>query len=265
MKRTNLVNKSVKLLMSIIIASSIVAMGSNGTVAATLTNNDAIISNIVMAAETTPLPKQWSTAEVYKDARYGETWGGPAVDSDDKINPMRVSGTQTRWEWLKDMNYVFTVEDQTTDNGTNLKYQWLMPVDMTGYAANDSYMSYTDKNEPIRKWFSTCQAGTVDPGDTLWSYMDKMLQNAVVASNATAIGDTLMDTQEDSNYARLTVNITRVNSVYGTIEKGYCTFIWQKATGKIFNAQYYENEKFFDNERALTVIYSYLPIVPIQQ
>lgn len=53
MKRTNLVNKSVKLLMSIIIASSVVAMGSNGTVAATLTNNDAIISNIVMAAETT--------------------------------------------------------------------------------------------------------------------------------------------------------------------------------------------------------------------
>ena len=53
MKRTNLVNKSVKLLMSVIIASSIVAMGSNGTVAATLTNNDAIISSIVMAAETT--------------------------------------------------------------------------------------------------------------------------------------------------------------------------------------------------------------------
>ena len=53
MKRTNLVNKSVKLLMSVIIASSVVAMGSNGTVAATLTNNDAIISSIVMAAETT--------------------------------------------------------------------------------------------------------------------------------------------------------------------------------------------------------------------
>ena len=53
MKRTNLVNKSVKLLMSVIIASSVVAMGSNGTVAATLTNNDAIISNIVMAAEST--------------------------------------------------------------------------------------------------------------------------------------------------------------------------------------------------------------------
>ncbi|MCI7790356.1 MAG: hypothetical protein MR531_06215 [Lachnospiraceae bacterium] len=53
MKRTNLVNKSVKLLMSIIIASSVVAMGSNGTVAATLTNNDTIISSIVMAAETT--------------------------------------------------------------------------------------------------------------------------------------------------------------------------------------------------------------------
>ena len=79
MKRTNLVNKSVKLLLSIIIASSVVAMGSNGTVAATLTNNDAIISSIVMAAETTPLPKQWSTAEVYKDARYGDTWSGEKV------------------------------------------------------------------------------------------------------------------------------------------------------------------------------------------
>lgn len=51
MKRTNLLRKSTNLLMSVLLAGSIIAVGANGTVAASISSNDAIIGSIVNAAE----------------------------------------------------------------------------------------------------------------------------------------------------------------------------------------------------------------------
>lgn len=51
MKRTNLLRKSTNLLMSVLLAGSIIAVGANGTVAASISSNDVIIGSIVNAAE----------------------------------------------------------------------------------------------------------------------------------------------------------------------------------------------------------------------
>ena len=51
MKRTNLLRKSTNLLMSVLLAGSIIAVGANGTVAASISSNDAIIGSIINAAE----------------------------------------------------------------------------------------------------------------------------------------------------------------------------------------------------------------------
>ncbi|MCI7790353.1 MAG: hypothetical protein MR531_06200 [Lachnospiraceae bacterium] len=249
MKRTNLVNKSVKLLMSVIIASSVVAMGSNGTVAATLTNNDAIISSIVMAAETTPLPKQWSTAEVYKDARYGETWSGEMA-----------GGSYVSWKWLNDQSYVFSTEGVTTNNGTNLNFQWLIPVDMTQSGSHDTYYSHTDNNEPIRKWFRVSK-DKYSEGDHLWNHLVDYLQLIQSWDYIIEAGNTYLQTNEDENFCRYTLNVTQRNDAYGTIQKGYCTIIEVKATGEEYTFWYEEQEEYVDLNRALTVIYSCLPVI----
>lgn len=254
MKRTNLVNKSVKLLMSVIIASSVVAMGSNGTVAATLTNNDAIISSIVMAAETTPLPKQWSTAEVYKDARYGDTWGGPAGDY----------GTQTRWEWLNDMNYVFTVEHATTENGTVLDYQYLIPIDVVGGDNEDTYIAHTDNNEPIRKRFIVNIGANVEKeSEHLWYYTKDQMQAVAVnkdGGDCEIPGALYYDAVDEGDYYRVTLNKAFV-ATNGKIYTGYVSYVELKATGQIYRFEYVESIDAFDAARALTVIYSCLPIV----
>ena len=64
MKRTNLLRKSINLALSILVAGSIVAVGTDGTTLASIFgNNDAIITSVVDAAEVAQIP--WSTAYVY--------------------------------------------------------------------------------------------------------------------------------------------------------------------------------------------------------
>ena len=64
MKRTNLIKKSINLALSVLVAGSIVAVGTDGTTLASIfDNNDAIITSVVDAAEVAQIP--WSTAYVY--------------------------------------------------------------------------------------------------------------------------------------------------------------------------------------------------------
>ena len=64
MKRTNLLRKSINLALSILVAGSIVAVGTDGTTLASIFgNNDVIITSVVDAAEVAQIP--WSTAYVY--------------------------------------------------------------------------------------------------------------------------------------------------------------------------------------------------------
>lgn len=260
MVNKNEIKKSLIVSTAVLCAGTMLAMSPAQTVSAAVANPVSIATVVEQAPSASiEVLVQWSTAEVYKNARYGETWGGPLTDKD-AGKADRVCGTQTRWEWLNDMNFVFTAENMVTENGTTLNYQYLAPIDFAGFEAHDSYISHTDDNEPIRKYFEIQSLGfPKDEQDTIKADMQKLIGAYQKLSVYSDVGLNFLDYQEDDVTNRFTFNITRVNEAYGTIEKGFVSYMQNRATGEFYKVTYTEQEDFYDATRALTVIFSCIP------
>lgn len=258
MVNKNEIKKSIIVSTAVLCAGTMLAMSPAQTVSAAVASPTGIAAVVEQAPSASiEVPAQWSTAEVYKNARYGETWGGSVTDANDAVNPSRVYGSTTRWEWLNDKNYVFTVENKITDNGTVLAYQFLSPVDLTGGAAEESYIVRTDENEPIRKYFTVWKDNTLGQGVHLWEGLEKVYA-ADVRSTRTELGNTHMEVRDDENFYRITYNVTNTYE-NGYILKGYITYVEVKATGEIYGFEYDECLADYNDVRALTVTYSCIP------
>ena len=96
-------------------------------------------------------------------------------------------------------------------------------------------------------------------GDHLWNHLVDYLQIVQSWDDTVEAGNTYIHTEEDANYCRYTFNITRRNDYYGTIQKGYFSIVEVKATGEEYSFRYEEQDAYYDDTRALTVIYSALP------
>lgn len=169
-------------------------------------------------------------------------------------------GTYTRWEWLKDKQYCFSVDNATLNNGTVLSYQWLHPVDMTCAGVKDTYRAVTDDNEPIRKWFAIESLGfPANEQDTIKADMQKLIGAYQSLAIYSEVGMNFLDYQEDDLTCRFTFNITKVNVAYNTIEKGFVSYMQNKSTGEFYKATYTEQAAYYDETRALTVIFSCIP------
>lgn len=243
MVNKNELKKNISTAALIFFASTVFATAPINRVYA----QEPVVQNI--EALTPVETEQWSSAKVYANARYGQTWSGSNAWE-----------TQTRWEWLNDMNYVFTAENVKTYNGTLLNYQWLCPIDMTQSGPNDTYFSHTDNNEPIRKWFMVHSAGFPDEGETLQNSMASLMGWYQLSEHYSNVGLEHLDYQEDALTCRFTFNVTKVNPAYGTTEHGYVTFVQNRKTEELYQAEYFEQEGYYDSTRALTVIYSFLPL-----
>ena len=68
MKRTNLIRKSINLALSVLVAGSIMAVGSDGSTIASVSGNDAILTTIVEAAEAQELAAAGIVTYLQNDA-----------------------------------------------------------------------------------------------------------------------------------------------------------------------------------------------------
>ena len=68
MKRTNLIRKSINLALSVLVAGSIMAVGSDGSTIASVSGNDAILTTIVEAAEAQELAATGIVTYLQNDA-----------------------------------------------------------------------------------------------------------------------------------------------------------------------------------------------------
>lgn len=68
MKRTNIIKKSINLVLSILVAGSIVAVGADGSTIASVSGNDAILTTIVEAAEAQELAATGVVTYLQNDA-----------------------------------------------------------------------------------------------------------------------------------------------------------------------------------------------------
>ncbi len=68
MKRTNIIKKSINLVLSILVAGSIVAVGADGSTIASVSGNDAILTTIVEAAEVQELTATGIVTYLQNDA-----------------------------------------------------------------------------------------------------------------------------------------------------------------------------------------------------
>lgn len=261
MVNKNEIKKSIIVSTAVLCAGTMLAMSPAQTVSAAVASPTGIAAVVEQAPSASiEVPVQWSTAEVYKNARYGETWGGPVLIPVEANSPTKDLGHVVKWEWLNDMNYVFSAEHVVTDNGTVLDYQWLTPIVMTQCGTTDTYVSYTDDNEPIRKHFAVQSLGFPESEqDTVQSNMAKWItkfQNNPIYSD---VGVDFLDLQEDDVTVRFTFNVTFVNTVYNTVQKGYVSYVQNKVTKEVYRVDYSEHEDFYDATRALTVVFSCIP------
>ena len=120
MKRTNLLRKSINLALSILVAGSIVAVGTDGTTLASIfDNNDAIITSVVDAAEVAQIP--WSTAYVYGLLPIDLSTGELLSTTDGSYASVSCWAGNNK-DWTANFATVTTADKQT------LQFQFMAPV-----------------------------------------------------------------------------------------------------------------------------------------
>ncbi len=257
------IKSSAALLSAVVIAGSTLST-SGSTVYAKAATNPVQIETVVDTTTTTAtteapqaeVPVEWSTAMVYTGARYGKTWGGTLTGG---------QGTCVHWEYLTKPGYVFAVDGATLTNGRELQYQFLKPLDLTGCSIKDTYVAYSDDSEPTTKSLLVGDM-TVSTGGHLWEKFADIVKAESYSTRA-ELGNTYTKVEDDGQFYRITLNITDLNENLYTPEddrlvyKGFISYVEEKATGKIYEIQYKEQEAYYDPTRALTVVYSFLPVI----
>lgn len=249
MKRTNLLRKSTNLLMSVLLAGSIIAVGADGTTLASIVgNNDAIITSVVDAAEVAQIP--WSTAYVYGLLPIDLSTGGQAATTDGSYVSMDYSaGTAKDW--------VAHFTTSVTADGQVLQYQWMAPrglFPLCGQATGGYY--FTDASGIKELDVAKC---SLTQHAHLWEYTKEEFIPEFKGATETNTGVNWYDAVDEGLYYRITCSYNTVAADGVTLLSGLETVIEVKATGEVYGFAYKEPTITYNDILAKEIIYSCIP------
>lgn len=251
MKRTNLLRKSINLALSILVAGSIVAVGTDGTTLASIFgNNDAIITSVVDAAEVAQIP--WSTAYVYGLLPIDLSTGGQGAAPDGSMVSMDyIAGAKQDWRAS------FTTA--ITADGQVLQFQHMEPRNpdlFTLCGQMDGGYYFTDasglKELDVMKQ-------KMDLHTHLWEFTQADFVSELTMAGASNVATTYYDAVDEGLYYRITCNFSNMASDGVTPANCLITFVEVKATGEICSFNYTEPTISYNDILAKEIIYSCVP------
>ena len=248
MKKKILTKSAAAVLSSAIIAGNALALGTDGSIFATLNNNN-IITESVLAAEVAAVP-QWSTALVY--AGFNPDLASGSVFQN-------VSSVGASWYILNKPGWKFRVDNSIATTGEVLNYQYMKPGGILTKAGpiERGYL-YNDDNGTTRfqvKDF-TGYLGTKN----LWDFTKEEFIKFATDDFTQNVGTLYYDAVDEGTYYRITYNMTSFNSK-NEIIYGYETAIQVKATGKFYVAKCCQTQPIYNDIITKTMVYSFMPTV----
>ena len=249
MKRTNLLRKSINLALSIMVAGSIVAVGTDGTTLASIFgNNDTIITSVVDAAEVAQIP--WSTAYVYGLLPIDLSTGGQGgADDGSYVSMDYTAGTSKDW--------VAKFTTAVTSDGQVLQFQYLKPQGSFGLSgpATGAYC-FMDATDTHRLNVSTEK---LNRHQHLWEYTKDELVSEATTESASNWGINWYDSIDEGLYYRITLSYNGVAADGATITQALASLVEVKATGEIYGFYYSEPLSSYNDILAKEIIYSCVP------
>ena len=247
MKRTNLLRKSINLALSILVAGSIVAVGTDGTtLASVFGNNDAIITSVVDAAEVAQIP--WSTAYVYGLLPIDLSTGGQGGAADgSSITMDYTAGTNKDWR----VRFTTAV---TADNQV-LQFQYMEPRNpdlFTLCGQGQGAYCFMDATDTHRLNVSTEK---LNKHQHLWEYT----KDELVSEATTESASNWYDSIDEGLYHRITLSYSGVAADGITITQALASLVEVKATGEIYGFYYSEPLSSYNDILAKEIIYSCVP------
>lgn len=249
MKRTNLIKKSINLALSILVAGSIVAVGTDGTTLASIfDNNDAIITSVVDAAEVAQIP--WSTAYVYGLLPIDLSTGGQGAAPDGS------SANVSYWAGA-DQSWIASFFTATTADKQTLQFQFMTPNDLFPLGGQgQGFYRFHDVTNTKRLDVSKYVLKT---HTHLWEYTKEDFATEMTDSE-TNMGTLWYDAVDEGLYYRTTVSYNSMTGDDGTIPAaGLATVVEVKATGEVYIFTYKEPVATYNDILAKEIIYSCVP------
>ena len=228
MKRTNLLRKSINLALSILVAGSIVAVGTDGTTLASIFgNNDAIITSVVDAAEVAQIP--WSTAYVYGLLPIDLSTGGQGAAPDgSSANVSYWAGADQ--SWIASFFTAITADKQT-----------LHFTDATGLRELDVFRQHLELHQH------------------LWEYSKQDFTVEMTSATDINLGNLWYDSVDEGLYYRITCSFNSLADDGVTLTQCLASIVEVKATGEIYGFIYKEPVATYNDITAKEIIYSCIP------
>lgn len=248
MKRTNLLRKSINLALSILVAGSIVAVGTDGTTLASIfSNNDAIITSVVDAAEVAQIP--WSTAYVYGLLPIDLSTGELLSTTDGSYAAVSYWAGNNK-DWTANFATVTTADKQT------LQFQFMVPVGSFPLCGQgqDFYMF----NDAAKQFILAVDKEQLKLHKHLWEYTQPELVAEYTDDEYFNNGTNWYDAVDEGLYYRITCNYNQ-KCIDGTIATGIMSLVEVKATGEVYGFFYREPTTVYNDIRAKEIIYSCVP------
>ena len=249
MKRTNLLRKSINLALSILVAGSIVAVGTDGTTLASIFgNNDAIITSVVDAAEVAQIP--WSTAYVYGLLPIDLSTGGYGQAADGS------SANVSYWAGA-DQSWIAGFFTATTADKQTLQFQFMAPNGFfpLGGQGQDFYMF----NDAAKQFILAVDKEQLKLHKHLWEYTQTELAAEYTNGETYNIGTSWYDAVDEGLYYRVTCSYNEIYTDGYAPTTGIMTFVEVKATGEVYGFFYTEPTIVYNDIRAKEIIYSCIP------
>lgn len=249
MKRTNLLRKSINLALSILVAGSIVAVGTDGTTLASIFgNNDAIITSVVDAAEVAQIP--WSTAYVYGLLPIDLSTGGHGQAADGS------SANVSYWAGA-DQSWIASFFTATTADKQTLQFQFMTPNGLfpLGGQGQDFYMF----NDAAKQFILAVDKEQLKLHKHLWEYTQPELATEYTNGETYNVGAAWYDAVDEGLYYRITCSYNEVYTDGYEPTTGMMTLVEVKATGEVYGFFYTEPSTVYNDIRAKEIIYSCIP------
>ena len=248
MKRTNLLRKSINLALSILVAGSIVAVGTDGTTLASIfDNNDAIITSVVDAAEVAQIP--WSTAYVYGLLPIDLSTGELLSTTDGYYATVSYWAGNNK-DWTANFATATTADKQT------LQFQFMKPVGFFGLCGQmDGGYYFTDasklKELEVFKYKASLHTH-------LWEYQKADIVTEMTSSQDINNGVLWYDAIDEGLYYRITWSYNHIADD-GTVLQCLASLVEVKATGEIYAFDYKEPLTTYNDTLVKEIIYSCAP------
>lgn len=248
MKRTNLLRKSINLALSILVAGSIVAVGTDGTtLASVFGNNDAIITSVVDAAEVAQIP--WSTAYVYGLLPIDLSTGGQGALPDGSYASVGYAAGVNK-DWNAHFVTAVTADKQI------LQFQYMEPKGFMGMCGQLSGGYYFTDDTGLKELDVAKYA--LKMHSHLWEY-NKLEFISEITDNETNMGVAWYTTQDEGLYYRVTCSYNTIARDGITPTQGMATFVEVKATGEVYCFTYTEPTVLYNDILTKEIIYSCAP------